>query len=302
MKNFFTKIFKEIIANIIIFSGIPFFIRYFIAKRRVTIVLYHNPKMQTLEKHLIYIKKKYNLIELKNLTYSIYNKTWKNMPKFPLIITFDDGYKHNYKLIKLFKKYKVKPTIYLCTKIVDSLRFFWFKIIDDKNKEIIKKISQNDREKILKEKFNFKKDNKGNIFQRQSLNRNEIIEMLEYVNFESHSRYHPILPNCNDKESLEEISMSKYDLKKLLKKEFEHFSFPNGDYSKREIKYLQKSGYLTSRTCDIGWNYFNTNPFLLKTCLISDAASLRMFKAQISGVTGFLRYFKNFGTINGKKK
>ena len=59
---------------------------------------------------------------------------------------------------------------------------------------------------------------------------------------------------------------------------------------------------LTSRTCDIGWNYFNTNPFLLKTCLISDAASLRMFKAQISGVTGFLRYFKNFGTINGKKK
>jgi len=263
MKNFFIKIFKGITANIILFSGIPFLIRFFIAKKKVTIVLYHNPTIQIFEKHLIYLKKKYNLIELKDLTYSIYNKTWANMPKFPLLITFDDGYKCNYKLIKLFEKYKVKPTIYLCTKIVNSLRFFWFKIIDDENKEFLKTISQNNREKILKEKFNFKKDDKGNISQRQSLSRNEIIKMIKYVNFESHSRYHAILPKCSNKESLEEIRKSRYDLKKLLNKEFNHFSFPNGDYTNREIKYLRKLGYLTSRTCDIGWNYLDTNPFLL---------------------------------------
>jgi len=302
MKNFFIKVFKEIAATIILFSGIPVLIRFFIAKKKVTIVLYHNPTVQTFEKHLIYLKKKYNLIELKDLTDSIYNNTWANIPKFPLLITFDDGHKSNFKLIKLFKKYKVKPTIYLCTKIVSTLKFFWFKIIDDENKEFLKTISQNKREKILKEKFNFTKDDKGHTFQRQSLSRNEIKKMIKYVNFESHSRYHAILPKCSNKESLEEIRKSKYDLKKLLNKEFNHFSFPNGDYSNREIKYLRKLGYLTSRTCDIGWNYLNTNPFLLKTCLITDSASITMLKAQISGVTGFLRYFKNFGTLNGQKK
>lgn len=80
MKNFFIKIFKEIIATIILFSGIPTLIRFFIAKKKVTIALYHNPTVQTFEEHLIYLKKKYNLIELKDLTYSIYNNTWTNIP------------------------------------------------------------------------------------------------------------------------------------------------------------------------------------------------------------------------------
>ncbi|PPR35182.1 MAG: hypothetical protein CFH25_00407 [Alphaproteobacteria bacterium MarineAlpha6_Bin3] len=302
MKNIFIKILKEIIANLIIFSGIPFLIRNFIARKKVTIILYHNPKEEVLEKHLNYLNKKYNFIKLEDLTYSLYKKTWKNMPNFPLIITFDDGYKNNYKLINLFKKYKVKPTIYLCTKIVNSLKLFWFKVLNDKSKEHLKRVSQSERERILRKKFNFSKDNVVSKSQRQSLSKNEIINMKENVNFESHSRYHPILPKCTEEESLSEIKLSRNDLKKLFKRKFDHFSFPNGDYSQREVNYLKKFGYKTSRTCDIGWNYFDTNPFLLKTCLITDTASISMLKAQISGVTGFLRYFKNFGTINGKKK
>lgn len=299
---FFSKIIKEIMAYLIVFSLISFFIRNFIARNKVTILLYHDPKTKTLEKHLIYLTKKYNLIELNELITALNNKNWNKIPKYPLIITFDDGHKDNYKLIKLFDKYKVKPTIYVCTKIVNSLKSFWFKIIDDQNKKFLKELNQSDREKLLKEKFNFEKDYENIQNKRQSLSLKEIKEMKKHVTFESHSRYHPILPRCNDKESFNEISKSKSDLKKITNKIFKNFSFPNGDYSKREIVYLKKSGYKSARTCDIGWNNLQTNPFSLKTCLISDNASLTMLKAQVSGVTGFLRYFKEFGTLNGKKK
>ena len=300
--DIFPKIIKGIISYIIVFSCIPFLIRHFIAKKKITILLYHDPKRDLMEKHLVYLTKKYNLISLKDLIYSLDYKTWEKIPEYPLLITFDDGHKGNYKLTSLFRKYKFRPTIYICTKIVNSLRFFWFKVIDDRNKESLKKISQNDREKILKEKFYFKKDDKGTINQRHSLSKKEIKEMSKYVDFESHSRYHPILPQCNNKESYKEIRMSKSDLKNILGKAFKNFSFPNGDYSEREIFYLKKIRYKSARTCDIGWNDLKTNPFYLKTCLINDNASITMLKAQISGVTGFLRYFKNFGTLNGKKR
>ena len=97
---------------------------------------------------------------------------------------------------------------------------FWFKILDDKSKERLKRLSQFERERILKEKFNFSKDNAVVKSQRQSLSKNEIIKMKENVNFESHSRYHPILPKCSKEESLNEIMLSRHDLKKLFKREF----------------------------------------------------------------------------------
>ena len=302
LKKFFSINLKEFIAYIIVFSFIPFFIRKFIARNKVTILLYHDPKKDIMQKHLEYLNKKYNFISLKDLINAINDKNWSQIPEYPLLLTYDDGHKGNYKLIKLFEKYYIKPTIYVCTKIVNSLKSFWFKILDDKNKEILKKFSQEKREKVLKEKFKFDKDKEYSLDKRYSLNAKELKNMSKYVNFESHSRYHPILPKCNNIVSFKEIKMSKIDLKNIFNETFKNFSFPNGDYSEREIAYLKKIGYKSARTCDIGWNDFYTNPYYLKTCLISDEASITMLKAQVSGVTGYLRYLVKFGSLNGRKK
>ena len=69
-------IIKELIAFLIILSGIPFIIRNFIAKNKATILLYHNPEKKLFAKHLIYLKKKYNVIELRKLIKAIKNKNW----------------------------------------------------------------------------------------------------------------------------------------------------------------------------------------------------------------------------------
>ena len=50
------------------------FIKHFIAKKKTTNLLYHNPKKVLFDKHLIYLTKKYNAIPLKKLIEAINNK------------------------------------------------------------------------------------------------------------------------------------------------------------------------------------------------------------------------------------
>ena len=294
-------IIKELIAFLIILSGIPFIIRNFIAKNKATILLYHNPEKKLFAKHLIYLKKKYNVIELRKLIKAIKNKNWNQIPEYPLILTFDDGHKGNFHLFNICKKYKVNPTIYVCTKIVNSSKGFWFNFVNDKEKDYLKKLTQSKRLEILKNKYHFFQKKEFFLNKRQSLNKAEIIKMKDVFDFQSHSQYHAILTTCKNKECFEDIKNSKKDLKKIFKSSFKHFSYPNGDYSLREVSFLKKAKYFSGRTCDIGWNNCFTNPFKLKICLISDNASLLMLRAQLSGVTGYLRYLTK-GSFNGEKK
>ena len=294
-------IIKELIAFLIVISGMPLFIRHFIAKKKATILLYHNPKKELFDKHLIYLTKKYNVIPLNKLIEAINNKNWNQIPSYPLILTFDDGHRGNYNLFDVCKVHKVNPTIYVCTKIVNSLRGFWFNSVKDSEKDFLKRLSQKKRMEFLKKKYNFFQNKNFLSNKRQALNKYEILKMKKIFDFQSHSRYHAILPTCKNKECFEDIKNSKKDLKKIFKYPFDHFSYPNGDYSSREVIFLKKTKYFSGRTCDIGWNDYSTNPFKLKICLISDNSSLLMLKAQLSGVTGYLRYLTK-GSFNGKKR
>lgn len=297
--NKLSNIIKETIAFLINLSCLPNLIRRFIAKKKVTILLYHNPNKKIFERHLKYISQKYNFIKLNNFIDAIRTKKWKIKISYPLIITFDDGHKENFHLIDICKKYKVHPTIYVCTKIVNSNRGYWFNYVIDNNKDYLKKLPDKERKKFLKKNYSFFE--KKIINERQSLNKFEMKKMKSIFDFQSHSQYHAILTTCEKKQCYNDIINSRTDLKKILKSEFNHFSYPNGDYSSREINLLEKAKYLSGRTCDVGWNDLNTNLFKLKICLISDDASLNMLKAQISGITGYLRYLTK-GSFNGEKK
>ena len=296
-----TKIIKEITAYIINFSCLPKIIRYFIARKKMTILLYHNPKKKSFEQHLKYLSSKYNFIKLETLIDGINKKKWDKIPEYPLIITFDDGHKNNFQLIEICKKYKINPTIYVCTKIVNSFRGFWFNFVQDSEKDFIKKFSEEKRQKILVEKYKFLKNKKLNLNNRQSLNKMEMNKMKNVFDFQSHSQYHSILTTCSDKQCFRDIKKSRTDLQNIFRSPFKHFSYPNGDYSQREISYLNRTNYASGRTCDIGWNDLNSDTYKLKICLISDNVSLNMLKAQVSGITGYLRYLTK-GSFNGKKK
>ena len=77
------------------------------------------------------------------------------LAEYSLILTFDDGHKGNFHLFNICKKYKVNPTIYVCTKIVNSSKGFWFNFVNDKEKDYLKKLTQSKRLEILKNKYHF---------------------------------------------------------------------------------------------------------------------------------------------------
>ena len=287
---------KDIFGWFIRFSGIECLIRYTLAYNRATILLYHNPGSEVLDRHLTYLRSRYNFIVMDQLISAYENNSWESLPKRAMIITIDDGYKENQLLVEVLKKYQVKPTLYICSGYIDTNRKFWFD--NEGNIEKLKFLPEKERLHILKKVNNFEADKEYT--ERTVLNSEELKDLADTFDIQSHSIDHRILIQCNPKDSKYEIFGSKDQIEKIIDKQVAHFSFPNGDYSLRDIQLLKSAGYKSARTCDLGWNGKNTDRFRLKAMGIQDDASINVLSAQISGIFGYLRFIAN-GSFSGKK-
>jgi peptidoglycan/xylan/chitin deacetylase (PgdA/CDA1 family) len=290
---------ENLICFIIRISGIFFFLKYTILKKNVTIVLYHDPSPDIFRKHIKFLNKHYNFITIDLLIHAIHTKNWSKIPNNSLIITFDDGHIGNFKLYPIFKYYNIRPIIYLCSDIICTNRHFWWKEVAKNEIESLKIINNEERLSILKNKYDF--NNFKEYKFPQSLSKNNLISLKEQVDFGSHSRFHPILTQCDTFEINKEIFFSKKKIESILPIDCEHFCYPNGDYNDHIINILKSAGYKSARTIDVGWNNIRTNPFKLKITGISDNASKSKLIAQLTGITMFFRYlFKDY-SFNGKK-
>jgi len=284
---------KEILAIAIRLSGIPFLIREVLCRNKATILMYHAPKPDVFAKHLTYLSKRYHFITLDSLVDAIRNRDWSKITPKSLVITIDDGHAGNYALTALFKRYNIRPTIYICTQIINTHRHFWFKADGlrerryKKYRESLKRTSNQKRLARLKAEYGFEPQ-KG-FPDRQALNRRELVDMAPYVDFQVHTQFHPILTTCTDGACQKEIWGCKRDLEALLNIKCDHFSYPNGDYTEREIDIVKQCGYKSARTSDGGWNDIHTHPYRLKAMDITNDASINQLIAQMSGAFQFLK-------------
>lgn len=286
---------KKCIGASVRFSGLYHLINWF-TRKKTMILLYHNPKPDILENHLQFLKKHFNFITLDTAVDAIYTKDWSLIPKNSIIITIDDGFKDNFKLQNMFKEYEVKPTIYICSHIINTHRKFWFES-EGIDPHLFFYYNNNERLAGLSDKNGFEPTKEYPT--RQALNIEEIVKMTPCVNFQSHTKFHPLLSKCSDVESFSEIQESKNCLTEMLNKQISHFSYPVGNYTDREIQYTKKAGYKSARTCDLGWNTMHTDPFRLKAMGIDDNASVNEFISQLYGIAGFIRFAKQ-GSFTGK--
>ena len=249
--------------------------------------LYHNIRSELFEKHYIYLRELYNIISLQD--YIAY-RTLKNikLPKKSLIITIDDGHKGNYRLLPIIKKYQIPISIFLCAEIINTNRHYWFEhgVSHGLNIEMLKKKSDAKRLEILKESgFEEKKE----FDKRQALNFAEIEEMSTCVDFQAHTNFHPILPNCDEEKSKMEIIASKTKLQNILKTEINSIAFPNGDYTEREVAIAKDCGYKVGTTVEDGFNNDKTDLLKLKRFSLLDNSSLDECIAKTSGCWYFLK-------------
>jgi peptidoglycan/xylan/chitin deacetylase (PgdA/CDA1 family) len=269
-------------------SGIGYLFRVFFARNNVTIVLYHRPNPEVFEKHLSYFCRRYNFISMPELISAIYNEDWKTIPQYPLIITFDDGWKENYDLLEIIRKFNVRPTIFLTSHLIDTCRNFWTTICTTEEKKHLKSIKNTQMLSELYDRFKYCpcQEYPNN---RQVLNLTEISEMKDFVDFGLHSCFHTILPKCSEQEKRKEILECKDKVEELVGTHSEAFSYPNGEYDDESIKILKEYGIKIARTTEFGWNSKKTDPFKLKAVAVSDNSNVNKLVTEITGVSIFIQ-------------
>jgi peptidoglycan/xylan/chitin deacetylase (PgdA/CDA1 family) len=286
----------EVVAHAVRWSGFAWLVRYTIAQRRASILVYHDPAPETFEDHLRYLSRRHNFITLDQLVSAIADKAWERLPPRALAITIDDGHRGNAQLAAILKRYGASATIFACSQIVGTDRHYWFLEITDpqplKAKPNAERLDQLERATGFSNTREYPQA-------RQALSLEEIGEMDGAIELGSHTRTHPVLTSCSDAESEEEIVRSKTELESLVGRPIRHFCYPNGSYGPRELSYAERAGYRSARSNDIGWNGPNTDRFRLRVLGTGDESSVTRLAADMSGVTSYLARVRR-GRLDGR--
>lgn len=289
---------RETVALLIRWSGVALMMRHLVARRRASILLYHDPAPEVLERHLRYLAPRYSFITLDQLVDAIGQGRWDELPDRALVLTFDDAHRRNAELTDVLTRYGVVPTIYACSQIIATDRHFWFLEADDP--EPLKPLTHTDRLAHLESATAFAPA-RAYPQDPHALSREQLDRLRACADFASHTRFHPVLTTCDDDECATEIIRSKAELEALLGEPCRHFSYPNGDYGPREIAFARQAGYASARSVDIGWNDERTDLFRLRILGTGDTASVNRLSADLTGIPGWIARARQ-GRFDGRHK
>ena len=277
---------KAICFTLLRFSGLPFLIREAAQRRKVTIVVYHSLPADLAEVHFGILGSRYNIVSLSTYLSARASGSMNTLPSKSLIITFDDGHRNNYQLLPLLQKHEIPITIFLCSGIVGTRRHYWWSHAGSPSEaQKLKSLPDEQRVGALIEKGHA--DSKE-YETRQALSWKEIAEMRNVVDFQSHTVFHPILPECSEQRAKREIIESKSFLEQHGL-EIHGLAYPNGDYSDRDIRLLRNAGYVCGLTLKPGYNDAKTNLFCLRRVALPDDAGINELIVKTSGLWTFLK-------------
>lgn len=284
---------KLFFAKLVYFSGLPYLLRELFQRSQVTILALHDPSLDNARRMFMWLRNRYNIIELGEYLRARQAASGVRLPKRALIITLDDGHAGNYNLLPLIREERIPVTIFLCSGIIDTRRHYWFKYAGLKYpSSYYKKLPDGDRLKELMD-CGFEQDK--NFDFPQALDRKQIEEMREYVDFQSHTVFHPCLDQCDDNKSSSEIVESRRMLEDDYGFKVNAIAFPNGNYGSRELSYASAAGYSCALTCDYGFNDLRSDPFRLKRLSINDNDPIELVALKSCGLWGFFKWLTGSG-------
>jgi peptidoglycan/xylan/chitin deacetylase (PgdA/CDA1 family) len=251
------------------------------------------------EKQITYLVKNYHVISMDELIDRVQKK--KRIRRC-VAITFDDGFKDNYKnAYPILRKHFIPATIFLTTGYIENQHAPWFiklRYMFMKTKKTDLKLSIN-KEMVLpmrtkEEKFAaserimiYLKDSPNpkrlemldklcmelgiddfNEIDDLMLSWDEIREMSKNgISFGAHTVNHPVLTKIPLNLVEEEIQQSKQTIEKIIDKPITGFAYPFGQaaqYSSDIFKILQRLNFKFAITTEMGANSYHTQRFALK--------------------------------------
>ncbi|MBR4390572.1 MAG: polysaccharide deacetylase family protein [Bacteroidales bacterium] len=276
-----------IVYKLLRYSGVAWLWRETVQRKKVTFLLFHDMDASDAERNFSYLKKHYHLIGLKDYLEAV--REGKPMPRKAVVVTFDDGHVNNYQLLSVIQRLQIPVTIFLCSSIVGTNRHFWFRHSKEVKSQLVslKQLTNSERLKVL-EQLGFEQQKE--FADCQALTKDHIAEMKTVVDFQSHTCYHPILPQCDNEEAWIEIARSKQQLESEFGLKTWALSYPNGDYSERDIRMTREAGYSCGVTVDSGYNDVHTDLYRLKRFSVNDAKTITELMVKASGVYGLIKH------------
>ncbi len=277
---------REALALLLRCTGVNGVVRRLRARRGATIIVYHDPAPETLRRHLQRLSRDYHFVPMQRLVAAIRQRDWSTMPPNALVVAFDDGHAGNHRLLETLREFRVHPIIYLCSQVVNTRRRFWWKA-GAAEVESLKALAYDDMLARLQERCGYRPEKEWE--DRQALNMDELRELSAHADLGAHSRHHPVLVRCSEAQCRGEIAGSKTEIEAALARAVDHFAYPNGEYSEREVQLVKDAGFASARTLDPGWNDVRTDPYRLRAMYIDDDASINVLLAKAGGVFPRLR-------------
>ena len=205
----FGAVIPPLISPLVRWTGLATLIRHTVARNRVSILVYHDPAPEVLERHLRFLVKRYNLISLGDLVDRLGSETWRDLPPHALVLTFDDGHRGNAELLDLFRRYDVRPTIYVCSQLVGNKRHYWFR--EARDAEPLKGLPNEER----------LASRDCGLFPDEGIRRSAGAQHRgngspgRGCQFRFTYEIHPVLTTCSDAESASEIESAKGEIESV---------------------------------------------------------------------------------------
>lgn len=263
-------------------TGLGRLIRQRVGRRNVTVLLYHDPAPSVFAEHISFLRQHYNLIPYGDVLSALAEGRWEDLPDYSLVIHIDDGYKRNAELLDTLKSNDVRPTLFVCSHIVGTHRRFWSKLNGGDSKKL-RHVSNPVLLRKLKDEANFTPESE--FHDRQALSEQELQQLSEVIDVESHGRFHFSAPTLPEPDLRRELDDSRARASELSGQHCNHFSAPYGDYSKREIDAVKQAGYQSLRTTRPGWITKSTDSFEIPiTADVEDEASISALRFHLTGI------------------
>ncbi len=276
---------QEFVSLCIRLTGIPWILREVYARRKVTIINYHDPTPEVFEKHMASFSRLYSFVSIDQVVSALKKKTFSSLPPKPLLLTIDDGYIRNACLFSIIQSYNVPAVIYAVAGVVGTKHGFWFDRLphDSQEMKVLKSMPDTKRREWLKIHYGH---NDESVYEKPSAL--TIEQLKEFISIGgtigSHTLFHPLLNKCDDEVAINELVESRRILENALGVTVRHFALPNGNMDIRVKDWLNKAGYLTCRSIRPGFLLVDGDLLSLPCFGIADNASSNKALLQASGV------------------